>query len=272
VGRSIELEIVADTSQFSAMQLQPRTICSIGMNGWACWAREHLVPFRRMIEEHRTGVVVVRLDVRYLQPFGFFDADSIRARVAVAAVRRGVLLHLTLELSAGDRCIAEADCALRPVLIGGEGTLAAQPGNLPPELLALFPPDEIVALPPGRTARALAAAMRDGPQLAQAMRPLTVHRHECEVADQWSFIELAGYAAAAREALVLGARDRNDLGATLARPLRSFHLDIARPLYIFDRAEIATTAVGAGDGLRFVHEIGSGIGSQAPHALVVERF
>jgi hypothetical protein len=109
-----------------------------------------------------------------------------------------------------------------------------------------------------------------GELLAEGRHPLLIHRHDCEVADQWSFIEIPSHAEAARECLVMErAADVPALSATMTNPLRSVHAEIRKPLFVLDEATIATSVHRSGDEIGVIHRLCS---ATEEHAVVVERF
>lgn len=122
---------------------------------------------------------------------------------------------------------------------------------------------------------------RDGEQLASGRTHFRVHRHHCEVADQWYWAETLGFAAGAREELVMRqGKALPGLRRALAAPLRRVDVTWLRGQFR-DLFEVRTTAHQVGDELAFVHElwladdeggIGSGIEDGGPYAVVVERI
>jgi hypothetical protein len=78
----------------------------------------------------------------------------------------------------------------------------------------------------------------------------------CEVADQWSYIELPGYTGASREKLIMAAAGAApELVGGLRQPLRRFTAEFRRPLYVLDEVTVKTRAFAAGDRLAFIHRV-----------------
>jgi hypothetical protein len=269
--RSIRYTAPLDTSHFTGQQLQSRFLLANAMNAWARWVSEHMVSFRRLLIEHQTGVVVLGGDVAWLAPFGFFDADALEIEASLAAVGGGRLLRISTDFRNGDVTVARVNGTLHPVNLGEMGSLAAKPSDVPPELLARFRPDEIVATAPDRPLLALAAAAAKATPIATFEYPIEIRRSDCEVADQWSFIEHHTFAAASREAMCLTKRrEVPELRDVLHKTVRTFCSELSRPLFLFDRATVFSSMVRIEAGLAFVHEIESKIGSKRPHAKIVE--
>jgi hypothetical protein len=116
----------------------------------------------------------------------------------------------------------------------------------------------------------LAREIEQAEPLVEGSLPLLIHRHCCEVADQWSFIELPAHATAARESLVLShGGKRALLRESMKVPLRSVDIELSRPLYVLDQADAVTRVYHQGTQLDFVHRI---LGREGEHAVIVERF
>lgn len=268
--RLVRFAVPTDTSLFTPLQLQPRFLLWLGMSGWVRWLGEHLVPFRRLIQEHRLGVVVLSVHLEYLQPFGFFDADEIVVEVGWRARMRGVVLQGDVSYIGDGKKVAEARSIVRPVRIQDPHSLAAVPSHLSRSLLGQFQPDEVDRERPDRVVPALVQELERGEAIVEASSPLMIHRHDCEVADQWSFIDVPNHVAAARETLVLArAGDIPALTSALSDPLRSIDVELTKPMYVLDQGTIATRAYSNGGGVSFVHRLEAGA---QEHAVVVERF
>jgi len=268
--RLVRFAIPTDTSLFTPLQLQPRCMFWLGMSAWARWLQEHLVSFRHLIRDHRLGFVVLSAHLEYLQPFGFFDADELVVEAGFRARMGGVVLQGDYNYIGGGKKVAEARCILRPVRLQDLHSLAAVPSRLSPSLLDRFQPDEVDRERPERVVPELVRELEKGQALAEASSPLMIHRHDCEVADQWSFIEVPSHVGAARERLALEhAGDSRALSSALSNPLRSIDAELNRPMYLLDQGTTSTKAYSNGGEVGFIHRLYTGV---QEHAVVVERF
>lgn len=268
-------EVVCDTSLFTALQLQTRFFGQVGISGWARWLREHAVPFRQLISEHRLGVVVMAVSIEHLHPLNFFDADILEV-VSVADVIRSGMVRLTSDIYAEKKLCAHSWCALRPVLIDGkDGSLAASPTRIQGNLLDFFlPANYLPEWSPPRSARDWSQRVsKEGQFLAEHQEHRMVSRHECEAADQWSFFEVPLMAAASRERMVQGkAWEVPKLQDGLSRTLKALYYEMSRPLFVFDQLVVGSRAYGYEGGLVCVHTITGATANRRQNAIIVEIF
>lgn len=271
--RSIAFEVPGDTSLFTPLQLQSRAVLRLAMEGWARWLRAHLVSFSKLVHHHRFGVVVTGIHLEYLAPLRFEDDRDLQLEVRVRAVKGGALLEVTLDLfDTGKAAVAKATVIVRPLKLAGDASMSATPGPVPPELLQRFEADEVVAEGPKRVLPALVAAAEAKPALGTQKVPLRMWRHLCEVADQWSFIETAGFFEAGRDALALShGAAAPVLRKGLSSPLTHLDIELSRPSFLFDALEVETTGYEPAPGTPlFVHRL-KGAGGEVL-ATAVERF
>jgi hypothetical protein len=268
--RRVRFSAPMDTSLFTPSQLQPRFLFWLGMSGWARWVKDYLVPFRLLIRDHGLGVVVVGVHLEYQRPFGFFDADELEVEAGWRAKMGGIFLEGDYDFMGAGRRVAQGRCLLRPVRLKGLETFAAVPSRMPRSLLKRLEPDEVDRQCPLGLAAELAQEIEKAEPLLEASLPLLIHRHSCEVADQWSFIDLPAHATAARESLLLEhGGEKAVLRESMKVPLRSVDIELSRPFYVLDQANTMTKVYHQDRRLDFVHRIQ---GSDGEHALVVERF
>jgi hypothetical protein len=272
MARLVEFEVPFDTSYFSAVQLQPRALSAVTWNALARWLRVHLVPFPQLIQRERCGLVVLGFSLEYLAPLGFFDADALVARAGLRAIRRGARAQLDVRFSAGGREVATTRLLLCPVAICEEVSLAAEPRPFGPELLARFHADEIDSSCPARVVPQRRATIERARAITQRISPFVIHRHACEVAEQWSWVDVAAHVESAREALALAEQQRCGLlRRALAEPMRRFDVELSRPYYSFDQGDIVSRAFETEGRLSLVHAFTSG-GGATLHGTVVESF
>ncbi|MCX4242440.1 acyl-CoA thioesterase family protein [Paraliomyxa miuraensis] len=271
--RQTKIHVLNDTSLFDSMQLQLRPILTIGMRCWAQWSSENLHSFPVLIKEHRFGLVVVGAQVVHERPYDFFSASGfdVVGHAEVVQERRLILGHMSF--LHGEERFLSLRITCRPVAMAGGGSFAAMPTAIEGHLLDKLAP-EVTNRRIEREVPALLAALRPEQQVAEALETHRLHRHDCEAADQWSYIEIGARAASARESMVSRASKelRPRLQAGLTTPVRSVDLEIKRPLFLFDELHVRTQAFVQDERLTFVHTVQSKMGGRHDHAVMVERF
>ena len=273
MARDITFTVPADTSMFTPLQLQPRKLLSIGMSAWARWAREYLVPFPAMVREHHTSLAVAGLGMEYVEPLGFLDADLIEFKVTIRARSRGASLHMSMDCGARGNTAVRMTSVCVPVLIQDAQSLSALPGRLPEPLMARFRAEEMISQPVPRRLRKELRVLTGETPGCEEKTSFTVHRDMCEVADQWSYIELPGIVAPGREAMSLNPPPGLDvLRAGVSRPLTRWDAEIRRPFYAFDSGTVVSKAYVRPSRVAFVHELWNGTNDDHPNATVVEQF
>lgn len=274
MARYSTMQILNDTSLFDSRQLLPRSILACSMRMWVLWAKEYMRPFPTLIRELDFGVVVVRQSIRYEQPFDFFSADQFQVRGTLSVRQKRHLLVGDISFMHGDQRIVHLECTLRPLSIERGGDLGAMPTCVEGAVLDMFQPDEIVHAAVERPVRKILSTLSEDTLIATATRSIRIGRHDCEAADQWSYIEVGAHATSARESMILDAppQTRQQMQAGLAAPLQAVEIEIGRPLFLFDKAEIHSAAHRTEHGLTFVHTYTSTVGGSNQHATVVERF
>jgi len=140
-------------------------------------------------------------------------------------------------------------------------------------VLAAFLPDEVDVHPHLSPVPQLSAEVASGgSRLASGTTPFVIHRHQCEVADQWFWPEAVSLAGGAREDLVLAQGERvRPLRLAMQAPARRLDLLFSRPFYLFDEGAVASTVSEWEGGLAFVHEF-FGAGEPRPRAVAIEQF
>jgi acyl-CoA thioesterase FadM len=261
-----------ETSLFTPTQFQPRALLQQSMSiGWS-WFAEHMVSFPRFIRDHHTGMVVAGVELRYVRPFGFFDADAFTVTLEKFRLRKsGTQFAFEVRLSADGELFAKSEVVCILVRLSEDASLSARPAPLDGPLLAMVKQHEVDPSSPPRSLPGLLADIERGPCLAEGEDHLTVRRHLCEMADQWSFIELPGYTGGSREKLI-AATERPELVRGLKEPLQRFTAEFRRPLYLFDDATVQTRAYAAGDQLAFIHRLVNAGNPAHEYAVAVELF
>ncbi|GAA3687525.1 hypothetical protein GCM10022267_87890 [Lentzea roselyniae] len=255
--RQVEFTQPVTTTQFSPLQLRPRTLLGWMSDGFARWLAANLVPFPALIAEHGTAVVVQSVGIDYVAPdLRFDESEWITVRCTMSADLTGDRLWMWVDYLATDRLAARGTLIVRVVRLGEKDSLAARPGSLPGHLLARFAPGEIRELDARQPARD-AKSWPSGKYLALTSSWSTVLcRSHCEVADQWSFIEMVELVTHARESMF--TVDASEAARhAVAAPLRSLRAVFRRPMFLFDECKVDTTVhtPDNGDGPVFHHEV-----------------
>lgn len=264
-----EIDVPVDTRMFGATQILPRKLLGFTMTGWAGWLREHAVSFPKLIREHGTGVVIIGHHLRFPKRLGFFDADGFTLRAGPLIARAaGRYLCQHYELIHEGEVFAYSDAMGRVVRLDPRAGLAAKPGRLPDAVLDRFLPSERLDKPPPRRMPELP---QDAEPVGSGTHRLRIEQRDCEVAEQWSYVEAVSHAAAARATVALASGGNPRLKLGLRRPLTAIDIAYARPMYIFDQADVKTEVMASNDELIWSHEIVSAIGAGGVHARVIER-
>lgn len=274
MARITTFETATDTSQFTAMQLQPKTVLSLTWNGYARWLREHLVSFPNLIKDHSIGTAVLGISIDYLEPLSFFDTDTLSVSVALTVRREASRLQVSTDFFGDGKHAARASLILIPLEIGDPETLAASPTRVPENLLDRFEPDEIDAASPERRVPGLVQKIKDsGSMLAEGGGSFTIHHHLCEVAEQWSFIEVPNIVESVREPLALDNHEEiPELRQSLNQPLRKFNVELNRPYFVFESGQVKTEAYMVQDRLAFIHQLHSAEDTNEVYGTIVEEY
>ena len=271
--RTTRFEVPFETRHFTPFQLQTKALCEIANSGWSRWLKAHMIPFPQLIKQHRVSFVIAGLKLNYLHPLTFFDADSLEATFAPTVRAGGKMIVWDIDFAANDHQVAQARFATIPVLIRDE-MLSALPGLLPDTVYQQFTPEECLPDRPKRYVGELVQSIEEnGRYLTSGTHPIFLHRHVCEVADQWSYTELTSHAAGSREMLALQQGQAfPDLIHGLSQPLRQVDAELARPYYAFDDGSVESKAYCYEGRLTLVHRLFCDVGPGLPHAVVVEQF
>ena len=273
-------EVPVDTGFFTPHHLQPAAICRLAFNGAGRWLSRHVISHRRLVVEHRTGFVYWSVQVVTGDRVGFFDADRLGVTVTGRVRGGGTQVECDVDVSgplrpAGRPTRLRAVCV--PLLLDGGPALSGAPARLGPEVLSAFLTEEIEERPHRSPLPALRAAIAArGAVLARGRAPFVIHRHQCEVADQWFWPEAVSLAGGAREELVRAHAERvAPLRLAMQAPVGRLDLLFNRPFFLFDEGAVLSTAYEWEGRLAFVHElVGTGAAGDEPRprALAVEQF
>ncbi len=265
-------EMPVDTGLFTPVGLQPAAVCRIGFNAAGRWLSEHAISHRRLVAEHGRGFVVWSAELSFDQPAGFFDADCLQMRVTARVRGGGTQFECEVEVGNSVAPSRMRACCV-PLRLDGDAALSGVPNRLGPDVLAHFLPDEIEAAPHLSPVPALRVAItKGGNVLACGRTPFVIHRHQCEVADQWFWPEAVSLASSGREELVRTQADRVPLlRRGLTTQVGRIHLLFNRPFFLFDEGFVVSSAHECDGRLVFMHEL-VGVGDERPRAIAIEQF
>ncbi len=273
--RSSTYEVVLDASLFTPTQLQPTAVGRLAFQAGTRWMRDHVCSHRTLVSEHQIGFVLWALQLSYEQPLRFLDADEasvdVRARVRGP---RASQLEMEMTVSGPSGVAVRTRATSVPLGLSGDLALSGAPRGLPDALVAAFRDDEIERSPYLSQVRALRGAFeREGEQLGADTTQFRIHRHHCEVADQWYWAETLGFAGGAREEFVMRhGNQAPELRRILAEGVRRVDVTWLRAGQLWDLLEIRTTAYRHGTDLAFAHELWiASDPTGGPYAIVVER-
>ena len=266
-------EIPVDTGLFTPLGLQPTALCRLGFNAAGRWLGRNAISHRSLLAEHQTGLVVWSAQLAFDEPVGFFDADCLEMRVTARIRGAGTQVEFDLEVGSPLDTRARLQACCVPLRLDGDAALSGIPARLSPEVMAAFLPDEVEGRPHRSPVPGLrAAVLGDGTALGQHRQPFVIHRHHCEVADQWFWPEAVSLAAGAREELVRAEAERVPvLLPGLRTPVRRLDLLFSRPFFLFDEGAVRSSAYQWEGRLVFIHEL-VGSHDEKPRALVTEQF
>jgi hypothetical protein len=273
MARWFSYQVPVDTGLFTPLGFQPTAVCRLGFNAAVGWLGRHAISHRRLVSEHRTGLVVWSAQLCFDEPVGFFDADWLEMRVTGQVRGGGTQFESKVELGGALGATTRLTACCVPLRLDGNAALAGVPARLGPEVIAAFGPDEIEVRPHRSPVPRLRATVAgEGIGLAQGRMPFVLHRHQCEVADQWFWPEAVSLAAAGREELVQAvAEGVPELRSALGTPVRRLDLLFKRPFFLFDEGAVLSSAHRWDGKLVFIHEL-VGPGEDRPRALVMEQF
>jgi len=273
--RCLAYDVPVDTGFFTPLHLQPTAVCRLAFNAAGRWLSRHAISHRSLVAEHRTGFVLWSVQLVSGDPVGFFDGDRLDVRVTGRVRGGGTQVECDVEVRGpvGRATRVRACCV--PLRLDGGPALSGTPARLGPEVMSAFLADEIEALPHRSPLPGLRTAIASGgAALARGRTPFVIHRHQCEVADQWFWPEAVSLAAGGREDLVRAEAGRVPrLLAAMRTPVGRLDLLFSRPFFLFDEGAVLSTAHEWEGGLAFVHElVGTGAGGDEPRALAIEQF
>ncbi|MFD8377496.1 acyl-CoA thioesterase [Streptomyces sp. NPDC059679] len=280
--RGSTYEVVLDASLFTPAQLQPTAVGRLAFQAGTRWLRDHVCSHRTLVSEHQVGFVLWAWQLEYEQPLRFLDADEAQVEVR-ARVRgpRSSQLEMEMTVSGPAGVAVRTRATSVPLRLSGDRALSGAPTTLPDSFVAGFHEDEVERSPYLSPVRGLLGAYeREGERVAAHTTTFRVHRHHCEVADQWYWVESLGFAGGAREECVMRHGGKApELRRALAEGIRRVDATWLRAGQLWDQLRVHTTVYRHDGRLAFVHELGladddNGDGDGfdgGPYAIVVEH-
>ena len=134
-----------------------------------------------------------------------------------------------------------------------------------------FDPDEIIPGIPERPVRETVRAIERREPARTRDDTFFIHRQLCEVADQWSFIDVPGIGAVSRERLLIG-EEEPAVRRRLGMPVRRLDMELLRPFFLFDEGRIHTDVYVHDNATTLVHRLTGLPPDDKPHAVVVEQL
>jgi hypothetical protein len=275
VSRWCSYRVPADTSLFTPLHLQPAAVCRLAFSAASLWLRRNVMSHRALVREHGTGLVLWTVQLALGDPVTFFDADELDVGVTGRLRSRGNQFECEVEIGTSERKARLLAC-LVPLRLDDDAALLGAPCRLGPAVIERFLPEEVDdrahTSPVPRLRAEIAGRAR---AVARARTPFVVHRHRCEVADQWFWAEAVALGESGREQLVRAEAGRRPV---LRRAMRAApgRLDLLfqRPYFLFDEGAVVSIAYEWDGGLAFVHEfVDAGADDPArPRAVAIERF
>jgi acyl-CoA thioesterase FadM len=274
VARYCRYSLLLDSSFFNPHQLQPLAIGRLGFNAGARWLKENVCSHRELIWEHGTGLVLWAWQLEYREPLSFRMADEVQVEVTGRVRGPRTQFECQLSISGPDGVAVEMRAVSVPLSLSGDAALSGSPRPLPSGIVERFLEDEIEPVPyRSAVASVKNDVRREGRPLAEVDESFRVHRHNCEVADQWFWAESLGFAAVGREELVArNAATCPEVRGGLSRPISRIDATCARTYQFRDVGSVSTTAYEWNDSLVFLHDLCLAENGSDVHATAIERF
>lgn len=266
--------MLLDSSFFNPLQLQPIAIGRLGFNAGARWLKQNVCSHRKLIWGHGIGLVLWAWELQYLEPLSFRAADEARLEVTGRVRGPSSQFECEMKVSGPEGVAVEMRAISLPLSLAGDAALSGRPQRLPNDIVDRFLDDEIDPVPYRSSVAATRTEVSGGGRpLAKATEPFRVHRHNCEVADQWFWAESLGFAAAGREELVArNSATCPEVREGLRKPVSRIEATCSRTYQFRDLGSVSTTAYEWNDSLVFLHDLCLAGDGCDVHATAIEQF
>src|SRR5262249_35145110 len=162
MARSCAFEVPVDTGFFTPLHLQPAAVCRLAFDGAGRWLGRHAISHRRLVAEHRTGLVLWSVQLVARDPLGVFHGDRPALRGTGRVRGGGTQLECDVEVAGAAGSPTRLRACSVPLRLDGGPALSGTPARLGPEVLAAFRPDEVEARPHRSPLPGLRAAIAAG--------------------------------------------------------------------------------------------------------------
>ena len=273
--KSVVSRLTPDAGHFSPVQLQPAAAFRMAFNATHQWVAERLgVRHAELVEAQQIGFVGWGIHLRYIDPLSYFQANELRVSTAGLVQEDGITLTLTTDVHSKDRRALELTIVLAVLRLTGSAALDGAPARLPRALFADLEADELTpvtyASPVPRSALEIE---EENKLLAEGKHSLTIHRHNCEVADQWCYADIPRFTGEAREVLALRQGPQvAELRSTMSLPMQRMDCILRSPFFLFDEMHIRTRLFASAAEYIYIHELNTRRRTKKPAATIIERF
>ncbi len=276
MSRWCSYRVPVDTSLFTPLHLQPAAVCRLAFSAAGMWLQRHVVSHRQLVGRHRTGLVLWTAQLVYGDPITFFDADELEVGVTGRVRGRGNQFECEVAVGPPSGQRTQLHACLVPLRLDDDGALLGTPSGLSPAVMERFLAEEVEELPYTSPVPRLRAEITGQARLLARRRTLfVVHRHQCEVADQWFWAEAVALGESGREERVRAEAGRlQSLRQAMRVPLERLDVLFQRPYFLFDQGAVVSTAYEWCGRLAFLHEFVDAGAEEAgrPHAVAIEQF
>lgn len=276
IDRSVSSVRAIDPTLFSPIQFHPHALLEFGVNDVCAWFIKYLgVSIARQLKDYQQSMVVVGCEINYARPFQFFDAAEFTAILDKVRLRQSnTVLEFFHVFAAQEEVFARVILHWKLLRLDGAAALSAVSGHMHESLLVRFKEEEIDSSPIQRKLLTYVSEVEcSSPVCVEDSLDITLHRHQCEVADQWTFFQLTSLVAQARECLVMSkAAAQYRMSKVLGVPLKQVAMELSCPVYLFELMRVHTKLYKWQGQWVFIHRIYNVDRGHALAATVVERF
>lgn len=260
IERTISHHYPIQTCLFTNNQFHSRELLSLSVvNFWDWFKHELNVTFHDVINKHKNSMVIIGLEIDYVKKFEFMEATQFTATVSrIRVLQRSSIIEVQCDFIANDECFASTKIFTRAIELFGDEVLSGKSGYFSDGLLNKFLPHEIDNQPVNLLLpEKLKLVENKGKLITEKYSyEFVLKRHQCEVADQWSFIELPNFASSGREELILSlSEDIIGLRKIIGKPLKNILAKLSCPFFLFDEGRVETFAYRFEGNIVFIHKI-----------------
>ncbi len=275
MDRKVRTEFPACPIHYSPASILPKEFLRHAWsNGWVRAFRDLVLPLKDLISEHKMAVVVAGVDFEFLGGVHYEESDRFYIDTNIGLYNDGALIKSSSEfiLPNKESPFLKISITTRPVFLGCEKSMAAEPRNLPDGAIAEFKKEEIFNTRLARKIPAILESLEKAECLGEYKHPFRLYRYACDVADQWAYAESYGYLSASREEMLLSGELKISPSEILSAPLKKMVMEFRKPYFLFDEGIVHTTAFLKDDEYIFVHNLTSAHDQKDVHSTTIEFF